>query len=153
MLSNVYGSGDHFGLERAHVLSVLVRRFVDARDAACTAVTLWGSGKARREFLHSQDAARAILFFMDNVEICDHINVGPGRDITISDLASLVAREVGYRGEVRWDQSKPDGMLRKCLDTSSLQRIGFRPKVTLLDGVRRTIAEYQQIKKAGDLHL
>jgi len=153
MLSNVYGTGDHFDLDRAHVLSALVRRFVDARDTGHLEVALWGSGIARREFLHSEDAARAILFFMDEVVSSDHINVGAGKDITILELAGLIAREIGYQGEVRWDRSKPDGMLRKCLDTSRLQKLGFQPNITLLQGIRRTIGEYETIKNSGELDL
>jgi GDP-L-fucose synthase len=153
MLSNVYGTGDHFELDRAHVLSALVRRFVEARDAGCPEVLLWGSGIARREFLHSEDAARAVLFFLDHVESPDHINVGAGKDISIFDLADLIARETGYKGAVHWDSSKPDGMLSKCLDTSRLKGIGFQPKVALLEGVRRTISEYEAIKKTGEFDL
>lgn len=153
MLSNVYGTGDHFDFQRAHVLSALVRRFMDARDDNCPNLQLWGSGIARREFLHSEDAARAILFFMDHIETSDHINIGAGKDLTIRELAGLVAREVGYRGEIRWDSTKPDGMLRKCLDISKLNKLGFHPKVTLLEGIRRTISEYRTIKKNGELDL
>ncbi len=151
MLSNVYGTGDHFDLGRAHVLSALVRRFVDARDNGAESVTLWGTGVARREFLHSEDAARAVLFFMDHIDQPDHINVGLGTDVTIRELADLIAQATGFLGEVRWDPSKPDGMLRKCLDTSKLQALGFTPRVTLGEGIRRTIAEYETIKRTGAL--
>lgn len=153
MLCNVYGTGDHFDFQRSHVLSALVRRFVDARDANRPDIILWGSGIARREFLHSKDAADAILFFMDQIETSDHINVGTGNDITIKELSGLIAEEVGYRGKMLWDSTKPDGMLRKCLDISRLQKIGFRPKITLLQGIRRTISEYETIKRNGELNL
>ncbi len=143
MLSNAYGDGDHFDLGRAHVLSALVKRFVDARDQQATELSLWGSGIARREFLHSEDAARAILYFMDNIETPDHINVGAGKDIAIKDLAQLIASEVGYQGEISWDHSKPDGMLRKCLDISRLTELGYKTEVGLLEGIRRTIANYE----------
>lgn len=151
MLSNVYGTGDHFDLGRAHVLSSLVRRFIDARDCGAASVTLWGTGVARREFLHSEDAARAILFFMDHVDQPDHINVGLGTDVTIRELSDLIAESTGFLGEVRWDATKPDGMLRKCLDTSKLQALGFSPQVSLAEGIRRTIAEYENIKRTGAL--
>jgi GDP-L-fucose synthase len=151
MLSNVYGTGDHFDLGRAHVLSSLVRRFVDARDSAAASVTLWGTGIARREFLHSEDAARAILFFMDHVDQPDHINVGLGTDVTIHELAGLIAQSTGFHGEIGWDTSKPDGMLRKCMDTSKLQALGFAPQVSLAEGIHRTIAEYETIKSTGAL--
>lgn len=153
MLSNVYGTGDHFSFERAHVLSALVRRFVDARDEGRSEVTLWGSGVARREFLHSEDAARAILFFMDHVETSDHINVGAGKDVMIKELAALIAQGVGFIGEILWDRTKPDGMLRKCLNTSKMDGLGFQPDVTLSEGIRRTISEYETIKKSGELDL
>lgn len=149
MLSNVYGTGDHFDLARAHVLSSLVRRFVDARDSGAPSVTLWGTGIARREFLHSEDAARAILYFMDHVEQPDHINVGLGTDVTIRELAGLIAEQTGYQGEVQWDASKPDGMLRKCLDTSKAQALGFTPRIPLPEGIGRTIHEYETLKTTG----
>jgi GDP-L-fucose synthase len=149
MLSNVYGTGDHFDLARAHVLSSLVRRFVDARDSGAESVILWGTGVARREFLHSEDAARAILFFMDHVDRPDHINVGLGTDVTIRELAGLIAQSTGFRGEIGWDATKPDGMLRKCLDTSLLHSLGFSPQVSLDEGIRRTIVEYETIKRTG----
>ena len=151
MLSNVYGTGDHFDLARAHVLSSLVRRFVDARDSGADSVSLWGTGIARREFLHSVDAARAILFFMDHVDQPDHINVGPGNDVTIRELASLIAESTGFGGEIGWDPTKPDGMLRKCMDTDKLGALGFTPEVSLAEGIRRTISEFETIKKIGAL--
>jgi len=153
MLSNVYGAGDHFEFNRAHVLSALVRRFVDARDQGDMKLTLWGTGIAKREFLHSVDTARAILFFMDNVDVPDHINVGIGKDISIKELAGMIANEVGFDGEIQWDHSKPDGMLRKCLDISKLNKLGFKPTVSLLEGIRRTIVDYDEIKKSGTLDI
>lgn len=150
MLSNVYGTGDHFDLTRAHVLSALVRRFVDARDSQAGSVTLWGTGIAKREFLHSEDAARAILFFMDEVDSSEHINVGFGSDVTIKELAELIQEATGFRGNIEWDSSKPDGMLRKCLDVSKLQQLGFTPQVSLREGILKTIAEYETLKKRGD---
>jgi GDP-L-fucose synthase len=151
MLSNVYGTGDHFDFGRAHVLSSIVRRFVDARESGASSVTLWGTGVARREFLHAEDAARAILFFIDNVETAEHINVGIGADISIRDLAARIAEAVGYSGETLWDASKPDGMPRKCLDISRLTELGFLPRVGLDEGIRRTIVEYESIKHRGQL--
>ena len=146
MLSNVYGDGDHFDLNRAHVLSALVKRFVDARDQKATKLSLWGTGIARREFLHSEDAARSILYFMDNIEVPDHINVGAGKDIAIKELAHIISEEVGYQGDITWDHSKPDGMLRKCLDISKVTGLGFSTEVSLLEGIQRTIANYENCK-------
>jgi len=148
MLSNVYGTGDQFDLQRSHVLSALVRRFVDARDEGADLVTLWGTGRARREFLHCDDAARAVLFFMDRVETSDHINIGPGSDLTIAALAQQVAFAAGYSGAVVWDHTKPDGMLRKCLDVSLARKLGFSAMVSLKDGIARTVREYEALKAA-----
>lgn len=149
MISNVYGTGDHFDLGRAHVLSSLVRRFIDARDESASSVTLWGTGNARREFIHSTDAARAILFFMDHVESVEHINVGPGEDLAIRELAEMIADMVGYRGNILWDTNRPDGMLRKCMDVSKMRALGFTPIMGLREGIQRTIKEYEATKSAG----
>ena len=147
---NLYGTGDTFDLSRAPVLSALVRRFVDARDAGAPSLTLWGTGAAQRELMHVDDVARAVVFFMDKVETSEHINLGAGTDIAIHDLAQLVARTVGYTGEIQWDTSKPDGMLRKCLDVTRLRQLGFMPTIPLEDGVARTVDEYRRRKAAGE---
>ncbi|MEW6323929.1 MAG: GDP-L-fucose synthase [Nitrospirota bacterium] len=149
MACNIYGTNDYFDFHRSHVLSALVRRFVDARDEALPSVTLWGTGAARREFMHVDDVAHALLFLMDHAESPDIINVGTGEDISIRDLASLIAERAGYAGEVHWDSSRPDGMPRKCLDVSRLTQMGFRAGVGLDEGVRRTIEEYRRLKFAS----
>lgn len=149
MLCNIYGTGDHFEFERSHVLSALVRRFVDARDARAESVTLWGTGIGRREFIHVDDAARAILFFMDTVDVPEPINIGTGVDISIKELALLIASKVGFHGEIQWDSSKPDGMLRKCLDVSRMRELGFVPNVKLDDGIARLVDEYKNKKAQG----
>lgn len=146
---NLYGTGDQFDLARAPVLSALVRRFVDAQDAGAPSVTLWGTGAARRELLHVDDAARGILFLLEKVDTPEHVNLGAGTDIAIRDLAPLVARAAGYAGEIRWDAGKPDGMLRKLLDVTRLRELGFTPAIGLEDGVARTVAEYRALKAAG----
>ena len=120
MPCNIYGTNDHFDLEKSHVLSALIRRFVDAIDENKPSVTLWGSGIAKREFIHVSDVAEAVLFLLENYNSPDIINVGTGTDISVRDLATLIANSVGYQGEIFWDTSTPDGMLRKCLDTSQL---------------------------------
>jgi GDP-L-fucose synthase len=149
MPCNIYGTNDHFDFRRSHVLSALVRRFVDACDEGRTDVTLWGTGAAKREFLHVQDAAEAIVFLMDHQEDSDIVNVGTGEEISIRDLAETIARMVGYQGEIRWDPRKPDGMPRKCLDTTRLANAGFRHKINLETGIQRTIEEYRQRKAEG----
>jgi GDP-L-fucose synthase len=151
MPCNIYGSHDHFDLQRSHVLSALVRRFVDAQDDGLSSVTLWGTGVARREFIHVDDVAEAILFLMEHADHPDIINVGTGEDISIRELALLVASKVGYTGEIRWDSSKPDGMLRKCSDISRLTKMGFRSCISLPEGIERTIAEYRQLKLEGKI--
>lgn len=149
MPCNIYGTNDHFDLQNSHVLSALVRRFVDGQDNASSEVVLWGTGAARREFIHVEDAAEALLFVLQHVETPEPINLGTGTDISILDLAHLVAGLVGYTGDIKWDSSKPDGMLRKCLDVSRLDAMGYKPRISLRDGVARTIDEYRERKRTG----
>ena len=151
MPCNIYGTNNHFDLASSHVLAALVRRFVDAKDAGVERVTLWGTGSARREFIHVDDVARAMLFLMDTYDSPEIINVGTGVDISIYDLAHLVGEKVGYGGEIAWDATKPDGMPRKCLDISRLTALGFRPRVSLEAGLVQTIAEYCQLKQEGKI--
>ena len=151
MPCNIYGTNNHFDLASAHVLAALVRRFVDAQDASTATVTLWGTGSARREFIHVEDVARGLLFLMDSYASPEIINMGTGVDISIYDLAYLVAAKVGYAGNIAWDTSKPDGMPRKCLDIAWLTTLGFRPRVSLETGVAQTIAEYRQLKHGGKI--
>jgi GDP-L-fucose synthase len=141
MPCNIYGTNDHFDLERSHVLSALVRRFVDAVDENKPSVTLWGTGIAKREFIHVDDVAEALLFLMENYNSPDIINLGTGKDISIYDLAMLIAQKVNYQGEICWDKTKPDGMLRKCLDTSRLTELGFQARISLEEGITRTITK------------
>jgi len=151
MPCNIYGTNDHFEFHRSHVLSALVRRFVDAQDGAAEHVTLWGTGIARREFIHVHDVADALFFLMGHREGPEIINVGTGEDLSIRDLATLIAGMVGYQGEIRWDPTKPDGMPRKCLDVSKLNNMGFRTKIGLEEGVERTILEYRMRKMEGSV--
>ena len=146
MPCNIYGTGDHFEFERSHVLSALVRRFVDAVDERASQVTLWGTGIARREFIHVEDVARGCLFFLHNVETTGHINVGPGVDISIRELATLIAEKTGFEGEIRWDASRPDGMLRKCMEVSRMRELGFAPSIGLERGIAQTLDEYRVLK-------
>ena len=149
MPCNIYGTNDHFDLERSHVLSSLVRRFVDATDEGKSSVTLWGTGIAQREFIHVDDVAAALLFLMETCNSPDIINLGTGTNISIRDLATLISETVGYRGGICWDASKPDGMLRKCLDVSRINSMGFKPRISLHTGIIKTIAEYRQLKSEG----
>ncbi len=151
MPSNVYGTNDHFDPVNSHVLSALVKKFVDAVDENQDQVVIWGNGIAKREFLHVDDLARAILFLLREYESSEIINVGTGKDISIKDLAILVADLVEFKGNIFWDTTKPDGMLRKCLNVSKLNNLGFKPQIGFVDGIKMTIEEYVELKKKGKL--
>ncbi len=146
MPCNLYGPGDSFDLENSHVLSSLVRRFSDAVDSGLKEITLWGSGVAMREFLHVDDLARAVVFLMENYDSSEVINVGSGKDLSIKELASRIAEKTGFSGKINWDRSKPDGMLRKCLDVSRITELGFLPEISLSTGIDRLIDEYRELK-------
>jgi len=143
MPSNVYGPGDHFEFERSHVVSALVRRFVEAKRKNAPSVTLWGTGGACREFLHVDDLASACLFLLNNYSEPDIINVGTGEDVTIRELAEIIAWNVGYTGELVWDSSKPDGMPRKLLDVSRLRTLGWQHQINLETGIRSVIEDFE----------
>lgn len=138
MPSNLYGPGDHFDPETSHALPGMIRRFHDAKMAGDATVTLWGTGTPRREFLYVDDMADACLHLMDHYDSEEIINVGPGDDIAIADLAALIRDTVGYTGTLTHDLSKPDGHPRKLMDVSRLFATGWRPKVSLEEGLRRT---------------
>jgi GDP-L-fucose synthase len=138
MPTNLYGPGDSYDLETSHVLPALIRRFHEAKEARLPAVTLWGSGHARREFLHVDDLADACVFLMRNYSESDPINVGWGLDLTIAELAQRVREVVGYQGQIEWDRSRPDGTPRKLLDTSRLSALGWLPSITLDEGLQST---------------
>jgi GDP-L-fucose synthase len=151
MPTNLYGPNDNFDLETSHVLPALIRKFHEAKEARDagreTAVTLWGSGNVRREFLHVDDAARAALQLME-AGTTGLYNVGYGEDVTVRELASLVANVVGYDGPVTWDSSKPDGTPRKLLDSSKIRATGWRPKISLEDGVRSVYEWYREASES-----
>ncbi len=147
MPCNLYGPNESFDLQKSHVLSALVRRFVDARDTDVDSITLWGTGTARREFMHADDLAEAILFVMEHWKSPELINVGTGTDVCISELAQMISEIVGFRGRIEWDTSKPDGMPRKCLDVSKLTQLGFKPQIRLAEGIRMMVAEYCSLKR------
>ena len=147
MPCNLYGTNDHFDFESAHVLSALVRRFVDAREAGHSSVVVWGSGQARREFMHVDDAAELAVKLMARADVPRMINIGPGTDVSIGELAHMISQAVGFSGEVVFDLSKPDGMPRKCMDVSRMDELDIRPKISLEEGIRRTVAEYSELKK------
>lgn len=149
MPTNLYGPGDNFHPENSHVLPAMIRRFHEAARDGRDTVTIWGSGRPMREFLHVDDMATASLFVLNLAPeiyaahtdpMLSHINVGSGRDISILDLARLVADVVGFNGEILTDSSKPDGTLRKLMDSAKLAAMGWTPDITLRDGIQDTYA-------------
>jgi GDP-L-fucose synthase len=142
MPTNLYGPEDNFDLETSHVLPALLRRFVEAKERGMPSVTLWGTGTARREFLHVDDLAEACCFLMENYNREDLVNIGTGEDLSIRELAELIRRIVGYAGEIRWDASRPDGTPRKLLDVSRIRALGWRHRISLEEGIRTTLAWY-----------
>jgi GDP-L-fucose synthase len=144
MPTNLYGPGDNFHPEYSHVLPAMIRRFHEARQADASSVTIWGTGTPRREFLHVDDMAEACVFVMDNYSGMDHLNIGRGTDVTIMELAVLVAKTVGFQGEILNDPSRPDGMPQKLLDTARLTRLGWQAKISLEEGLAQTYEWYLQ---------
>ena len=142
MPTNLYGPGDNFNLETSHVLPAMIRRLHEAMVNEAPEVTLWGTGRPRREFLHVDDLADAALFLMTHYEGEEIVNVGVGHDVSISELADLVAGVVGYRGRVGFDHDRPDGVMRKLLDVSRLSAMGWHARVPLREGIAATYAWY-----------
>lgn len=142
MPTNLYGPNDNFDLASAHVLPALIRKFHEAKVNSNSSVDIWGTGKPRREFLYIDDLADACLFLMDEYEGSDPINVGVGEDISIAELAELVAGIVGYQGNIVYNAQMPDGTPRKLLDISKLTALGWRPRIVLEDGIRKTYQWY-----------
>lgn len=145
MPTNLYGPNDNFNLETSHVLPALIRKFHEAKVQKKESVVIWGTGKPLREFMYVEDLANAIVFMMENIEAGDlydngitHLNVGTGKDISISDLAKLVAEITGFEGKIVYDSSKPDGTPRKLMDVSRLNSLGWKYKTELQDGLSKT---------------
>ncbi|MDH5626027.1 MAG: GDP-L-fucose synthase [Nitrospira sp.] len=142
MPTNLYGPNDNFDLTTAHVLPALIRRFHEAKQSGI-APTLWGTGSPRREFLHVDDCAEACLVLMDKYSGEQFVNVGAGKDIPIAELATVVAEIVGYKGEILWDSTKPDGTPRKIMDSSKMLQLGWHPHISLRQGLQGTYDWYQ----------
>jgi GDP-L-fucose synthase len=143
MPTNLYGPGDNFDLQTSHVLPALIRRFHEAKESGAPSVTLWGSGSPRREFLHVDDLAAACLRLLDVYDNPEHVNVGVGEDVTIAELASMIADAVGFEGTIEWDASKPDGTPRKLLDVQRMKSLGWDPAIGLREGIASTYEEYR----------
>lgn len=138
MPTNLYGPGDNFSAEGSHVLPALLRRMHEAKQANAPEVVIWGSGTPRREFLHVDDLADALVFLMRRYEREEHINVGWGKDISIRELAELIADIVGYQGSITLDRTRPDGTPQKLLDIARLSALGWEPRIPLRDGIAST---------------
>lgn len=150
MPTNLYGTGDNYHPENSHVLPALIRRFHEAKVAGVDSVLMWGTGNPLREFLHADDCAEGIvhLLLMDNPP--DLVNVGSGEEISIKDLAHLVAKVVGFEGRIEHDLSKPDGTMRKLMDSSVLRGTGWEPKISLEEGIRSAYGEFlAEIQSGG----
>jgi GDP-L-fucose synthase len=144
MPANLYGPGDNFDLESSHVLPALIRKCHEGLEGGKAEVSIWGSGTPRREFLYIDDAADAFVFLMLNYDCEQIINVGSGEDVTIRELAGIVANVVGFSGELVFDTSKPDGTPRKLMDVSRLRSMGWKPQTPLDEGIRKTYQWYLQ---------
>jgi GDP-L-fucose synthase len=138
MPTNIYGPGDNFDLEKSHVLAALIRKVHEAKLRNQREVTIWGTGTPRREFLHADDLADALRFLLENYDSSEIINVGCGEDLTIRELVEIVARVIGFEIELVFDTTKPDGTPRKLLDTTRLQALGWKPRISLIDGIQQT---------------
>ncbi|NCD01150.1 GDP-L-fucose synthase [bacterium] len=138
MPSNLYGPGDNFNLRNSHVLPALIRKLHEAKESNKDSVEVWGSGSPKREFVYIDDLADACLFLMNNYNDSEIINIGTGKDFSIKELAEIIKEKVGFKGEIKWDTSKPDGTPRKLLDVSKLKGLGWEQKIGLEEGIERT---------------
>lgn len=149
MPTNLYGPNDNFDLEKSHVLPALIRKFHEAKLNQSAFVEVWGSGKPMREFLHVDDLADACLVLMKDFDEKQFINIGFGEDITIADLARLIAQITGFTGEIRFNTERPDGTMKKLMDSSRIRALGWRPKISLKQGISST---YEYFEKQQILH-
>jgi GDP-L-fucose synthase len=150
MPTNLYGPNDNFSLKNSHVLPSFIRRFVEAVEKGVDSVTLWGTGSPKREFLHVQDLARAVIVAAESYDSSQHLNIGTGIDLTIKELAGKVASAAGFSGEILWDSTKPDGTPRKVLDVSKVEALGWKSSITLENGICTTMAWYKEASLRGE---
>jgi GDP-L-fucose synthase len=146
MPTNLYGPNDNFDLQNSHVFPALIRKFVEAKRTNAPSVTLWGTGTPKREFLHVDDLAKAVLICLEKYDSDQHINIGSGEDLSIKELALKVSKAAGFTGEVIWDSTKPDGTPRKVLDVTKIKNLGWKPSISLDEGIIQTIQWYQENK-------
>ncbi len=144
MPTNLYGPGDNYHPENSHVLPSFVRRFYEAKQIEKSEIICWGSGEPMREFLHVDDLAEACIFLMDNYDDVGWVNIGTGSDLRIKDLATIVADVIGYRGEIKWDKSKPDGTPRKLLNVGLINSLGWKASIDLRKGIESVCKKYAE---------
>lgn len=147
MPTNLYGPGDNFSLSDSHVLAALIKKFDDAKNQGKKEVVIWGTGKPKREFLHVDDLADAVVYLMDNYNSSQIINIGTGKDISINELVKLIKKVTGFKGKIIKDTSMPDGTPQKLLDVSKLKKLGWKAKISLEEGIRQTYAWYLEKNK------
>ncbi|MEQ9424495.1 MAG: GDP-L-fucose synthase [Cyclobacteriaceae bacterium] len=143
MPTNLYGPNDNYDLNNSHVLPALIRKFVEAKENGSASVEVWGTGSPKREFMHVDDLADACLFLIKNYNEAGFVNIGTGSDVTIKELALMIKKEVGYKGELKFDSTKPDGTPRKLMDVTKIEEMGWKHKVNLEEGIKRTVQEYE----------
>ncbi len=166
MPTNLYGPGDNYDERNSHVLAALIRRFYEAKKKSLKEVSCWGSGQPLREFMHVDDLGESVLFvlknwnpdsknsFIDsNGNRLNYLNVGTQEEISIKSLAQLISKKIGYKGEIKWDLSKPDGTPRKLLNSERIQKMGWKPKIKFEDGISKTIEEFKLKYRSGELKL
>ena len=144
---NLYGPGDNFITDDSHVISALIKKIHEASENKISEVKVWGTGSARREFMYNRDLVDSLIFLMNHYNDDEHINVGSGTDISIKELANMIKGIVGFNGELIWDESKPDGMPKKLMDSSRIFDMKWSPKVDLFEGLSKTYEWYLQNKE------
>jgi GDP-L-fucose synthase len=146
MPTNLYGPNDNFDLESSHVFPALIRKFIEAKKSNVDSVKLWGTGKPRREFLHVDDLAKAIIACLDNYDSDQQINIGTGIDLTIAELAEKIAKNTGFSGSINWDVAREDGTPQKVLDIQKITNLGWKPTISLDQGIKLTVEWYLENK-------
>ncbi len=151
MPCNLYGTNDNYDPVGSHVFPAFIRKFADAADNGIPEVNVWGSGRPMREFLHVDDLSEAVVMMMESWNSPEFVNLGAGYDISIRELTEKVAKYAGFTGKINWDASMPDGMMRKLMDSSKARELGFEPRISLDEGIKRTLKEYRELKQSGVL--
>ena len=146
MPTNLYGPNDNFDLESSHVFPALIRKFIEAKKSNVSSVNLWGTGKPRREFLHVDDLAKAIIVCLENYDADQQINIGTGIDLTVEELAEKISQNTGYTGRINWDVAKKDGTPQKVLDIQKITNLGWKPSINLDQGIKSTVEWYLENK-------